>query len=296
MYQLPSMNWLRAFEAAARRESFTAAAQELNRTAAAVSYQVRSLEDQLGFPLFERLGNGLRLTDMGRAYLPPVRKAFEDLSLSTAGLFGPAGSRPITIRTTISFAILWLAPRIREFRQLHPDIDIRLCSAVWADALSPDELDLEIRLGDGNWRGYQAERVTRETAVPMCSQSTRETHGPFDSLADLQEHDLIHIMGFENLWMRWFNEMGVDTPQVGHGISVDTALAAIELAATSQSHVMLLSSFADSAMVRSRLVPAVNAPISLDQGHYLLIPESSDQTRSEVLLFRSWLFDAATPT
>jgi LysR family glycine cleavage system transcriptional activator len=288
------MNWLRAFEAAARRESFTAAAHELNRTPAAVSYQVRSLEHQLGFPLFERLGNGLRLTDMGRAYLPPVRKAFEDLSLSTAGLFGPTGSRPITIRTTVSFAILWLAPRLLEFRRLHPSIDIRLCSAVWADALSPDELDLEIRLGDGNWPGYEAERITSESAVPMCSRATYEALGPYESAEELCGKDLIHIIGFENLWMRWFGEMGVAPPAMDHGINVDTALAAIEMVAAGEGHAMLLSSFAQADIVTARLVPLFAPTAVLDQGHYLLIPESSDQTRSEVLLFREWLFDAAS--
>ncbi|MBT6508858.1 MAG: LysR family transcriptional regulator, partial [Rhodospirillaceae bacterium] len=96
MYQLPPVNWLRAFEASARRESFTAAADELARTPKSVSTQVRALEAELGFALFERMRHGLRLTDMGRAYLPAVRKAFEDLSATTAGLFGPKGTPTIT--------------------------------------------------------------------------------------------------------------------------------------------------------------------------------------------------------
>jgi len=96
--RLPPLNWLRSFEAAARHDSFAAAATELHLTAAAISYQVRSLEGELGFKLFERLPRGLRLTDMGRAYLPSLRKAFDDIAISTAGLFGGAREEKLTIR------------------------------------------------------------------------------------------------------------------------------------------------------------------------------------------------------
>lgn len=293
MYQLPPLNWLRSFEAAARRESFTAAAAELSRTPAAVSHHVRSLESHLGFPLFERLGHGLRLTDMGRAYLPAVRNAFEDLSLSTAGLFGPTGSRSITIRTTITFAVLWLAPRLLEFHAAYPNIDVRLSSAVWADALSPDYLDLEIRLGNGNWPGYKVERITRETAVPVCSKTTFAKYGPYRHAGDFRDRELIHVMGFENLWMRFFGAAGIDATVSMHGVTVDTALAAVELVAAGEGHAMLLNSFTQSQVFTSRLVQAWNEGIPLELGHYLLIPESSDQTRAEVLLFREWLLKTA---
>lgn len=293
MYQLPPMHWLRSFEAAARRQTFTAAANELGRTPAAVSYHVRALEEHLRFPLFERLSHGLRLTDMGRAYLPSVRKAFEDLSLSTAGLFGPIGSRSITIRATLGFAVLWLAPRLLEFRRAYPDLDVRLCSAVWADALSPDHLDLDIRLGDGNWPGYRSELITGETAVPVCSSETYADLGPYESPEDLCGRDFIHIMSFENLWMRFFTAAGIDQEVSMHGITVDTVLAAIELASAGQGHAMLLRSFTESSIFTSRLVRLLDMEMPLQRGHYLLTPESSDQTRAEVLLFREWLLDIA---
>lgn len=292
MYRLPPMNWLRSFEAAARRQSFTAAAEELNRTPAAVSHHVRALEAHLGFPMFERLGHGLRLTDMGRAYLPAVRKAFEDLSTSTAGLFGTMGSRSITIRTTISFAVLWLAPRLWEFREACPDIDVRLLSAVWADALSPDHLDLEIRLGAGSWAGYRAEPITTETAIPVCSKATFETHGPYRSVEDFRNRELIHIMGLENLWIRFFSAHDAPATASVHGFTVDTSLVAIELAAVGEGHAMLLDSFTQSPVFTSRLVRLWDQGVSLDHRHYLLVPESDGQLRPEVLLFREWLLDA----
>src|SRR5262249_45316576 len=111
-HHLPPLTWLRGFEAAARTGSFTGAARALGLTQAAVSYQVRSLEQHLGFPLFERLAHGLRLTDIGRAYLPSLQRAFDEVSASTLGLFGAQGEASLAIRTPISFGSLWLAPRL----------------------------------------------------------------------------------------------------------------------------------------------------------------------------------------
>jgi LysR family glycine cleavage system transcriptional activator len=254
---------------------------------------VRDLEHHLGFPLFERLSQGLRLTDMGRAYLPPVRKAFEDLSLSTAGLFGPVGTRQITIRATMAFNVLWLAPRLLAFQRMYPDLDIRLCSAVWADALAPDRIDLDIRLGHGTWPGYQTELITAERAVPACSRARHERDGPFRSPEDLVDQDLIHIMGFENLWLRFFRESGLGPDVSTRGITVDTALAAIELANVGAGHVMLLQSFTESRIVADSLAVLSDMAVPLDRGHYLLIPEQSGQMRAEVLLFREWLLEEA---
>ena len=107
-YDLPPLAWLRAFEASARHSSFTAAAQELNLTQAAVSHQVRSLEKHLGVMLFERLARTLRLTEMGTAYLPPLRRAFDELTAATSGLFGPIGKHTLVVRAPVSFASQWL--------------------------------------------------------------------------------------------------------------------------------------------------------------------------------------------
>ncbi|MBT5433524.1 MAG: LysR substrate-binding domain-containing protein [Alphaproteobacteria bacterium] len=297
MYQLPPVNWLRAFEASARRESFTAAADELARTPKSVSTQVRALEAELGFALFERMRHGLRLTDMGRAYLPAVRKAFEDLSATTAGLFGPKGTPTITIRATIAFAVLWLTPRLPAFRAAYPSIDVHLTTSVWTDALPPDDLDLEIRLGDGHWPGYRTEQLTREAAVPVCSKYTQAALGSPQSAHDLIGSDLIQIMSQENLWMRFFRNAGIDDPLPDYGITVDTALGAIELACAGQGHAILLSSFAEAEAARTRLAILDDLTMPLEgaqSGHYLLIPDSDEQTRPEVMLFREWLTQAAS--
>ena len=119
--RLPNLSWLRTFETAARLGSFTAAGGELGLTQAAVSHQVKALETQLGFSLFERGARSLSLTSMGRAYLPSVRKAIEDLTLSTQGLFGPKVRRSVTLRAPISTAVLWLAPRLKALSEYLSD-------------------------------------------------------------------------------------------------------------------------------------------------------------------------------
>ncbi|MFO1193838.1 MAG: LysR family transcriptional regulator [Rhodoferax sp.] len=168
-YTLPHLPWLRAFEAAARHRNFSAAAQELHLSPAAISLQIRSLEEHLGYALFERLPRGVRLTDMGGAYLPAVRKAFDTLSMSTAGLFGHAGRRALTVRCTAAFAVLWLAPRLPAFLQAHPAIDVRLFTAIWADGLGDGQADVDIRFGDGRWSGFEVQRLHSEPSVPVCS-------------------------------------------------------------------------------------------------------------------------------
>ena len=146
---LPTLTWLRAFEAAARTSSFTAAAAELNLTSGAISYQIRALETHLGFALFERLPRGVKLTPMGVAYLPSVRKAFEELADSTVGLFGSSERTQITVHAPVSLAALWLAPRLPAFSRENQSIDVRLSSVIWDNAVLDEATDLEIRYGTG---------------------------------------------------------------------------------------------------------------------------------------------------
>ena len=283
-YKLPPLSWLRSFEASARHCSFTAAAEELNLTQAAVSNQVRSLEKQLGYPLFERLSRSLRLTDMGRAYLPPVRKAFEDLSMSTAGLFGNQAQATLTIRAPISFAVSWLSPRLARFRREQPGIDIRLCSAIWAEHLSADRTDIDIRFGDGKWAGFDSELLMNDSAILVCSPS----------LADQPTSgELIHVMGLEDMWSRYFRLSGGTENPVPGGINVDTSLAAMEMAANGNGAAIVLDCFAATYLQSGRLVSPTDLAIPVKQSHYLLMPENESRHRPEIMAFRNWLLAEA---
>lgn len=143
------MPGVQAFEAAARLGSFAAAAAELHLSPAAVSQRIRSLETHLGVPLFERLARSVELAELGRAYLPAVCESLDDLAVANSGLFAPARREQLTVRTQVSYATTWLAPHLHLFQAEHPEIDLRLVSAVWSKALVPGEVDLDVHQGRG---------------------------------------------------------------------------------------------------------------------------------------------------
>ncbi|WP_420546727.1 LysR substrate-binding domain-containing protein [Curvivirga sp.] len=292
-YNLPPLNWLRSFEAAARKVSFTAAADELNLTAAAVSYQVRSLEEHLGFPLFERLPRSLRLTEMGRAYLPSVRKAFGELSSSTVGLFGVQGETSITVRAPISFTTQWLAPNMSEFRDAYPEVGIRIYTSNWVDKLMGEKVDIDIRYGDGNWDGEVAELVYEENTIIVASESYIKKFGEINSLQDLQKHSLIHVMGVKDSWEQLFRKHEIEFEDDISSIKVDSSLVAMKMAMADQGIALLYRSFAQEALDDQKLIEPLHFEEKSEFSHYLILPDARTKPRPEVLLFRDWLRDKA---
>lgn len=290
---LPTLTWLRAFEAAARTSSFTAAAEELRLTSGAISYQIRALEAHLGFALFERLPRGVRLTPMGVAYLPPVRRAFEQLADSTVGLFGGTERSQISVHAPVSLAALWLAPKLPAFGAAFPSIDVRLSSVIW-DNPAPDEAtDLEIRYGSGQWRGYRAERLMNPRIVALCSPSMLErARSVGDAAAWLPRH-LIHIMGHENHWLQVRLALKLAEHAPAPGPTVDTTIAALELAAAGAGCALAHRIFLDAYLSTARLVPALEHEFADDSSYFVLTPERPQRVRREVQQFRDWLISSA---
>lgn len=289
VYRLPPLNWLRAFEAAARHLSFTAAAKELNLTPAAISHQVRSLEGQLGFPLFERLPRSLKLTNMASAYLPSVRKAFSELSMSTSGLFGGSGKQVVTVRCAASLSVLWLAPRLNAFLELYPDLDVRIYSAIWAESLEAEKVDIDIRYGDGRWSDGQAELLLNEEVIPVCSRALLNRDGPIRNVADFADQKLIHIMGVQDSWELLLRDHGVQRPHPRQSIQVDYSVNALELAAQGGGHCLVFESFAQPYLDQKRLIRPLDVAMRTDQSHYLIFPDRDEAQRPEVVMFREWL-------
>ncbi|ASP37307.1 LysR family transcriptional regulator [Bacterioplanes sanyensis] len=287
--KVPPLQWLRAFEAAARYESFAAAAKEIHLTSAAVSHQVRSLEEYLGFKMFERLPRGLRLTDMGRAYLPSVRKAFDDLTVSTLGLFGADEQKVLTVRVSTSFASLCLAPVLGEFRRQYPHIDVRLYTAVWADRPEHDDADLEIRFGDGLWQGWNVQRLTHETSILVSAQPMQQPMTVQDYLRQQAQSGIIQIMGCEGLWMRLLRRYGIEQDNEVTGLITDNSLTALELARNGLGATLVSQRFALPYLESGQLCRPVEAYVPVEQGHYILLPEGQRVAKPEALLFKNWL-------
>jgi LysR family transcriptional regulator, glycine cleavage system transcriptional activator len=290
---LPTLTWLRAFEAAARTSSFTAAAAELNLTSGAISYQIRALEAHLGFALFERLPRGVKLTSMGVAYLPPVRKAFDELADSTVGLFGGAERGQITVHAPVSLASLWLAPKLPRFIAAFPAIDVRLSSVIWDNPVPDEATDLEIRYGTGHWRGYRSERLLNQNIIAVCSPALLQMTRTRGDVAALLPRHLIHIMGHENHWLKVRQALQVVDVAARTGPTVDTTIAALELAANGAGCALAHRIFLTAYLATGRLVVALEHDFPDDNSYFVVTPERPQRPRREVQLFHDWLLAAA---
>src|SRR5258708_31678304 len=166
--QLPPLNALRAFEAAARHLSFTAAAAELNVTQAAISYQIRGLEEWLGPRLFRRVGRGLLLTDAAQAYLPEIGGAFDRLVEATRRLHQHDAAGVLSATVLPSFAAKWLLPRLGRFRAAHPEIDLRISSSTEQVDLAREDFDIALRAGSGRYPGMRSDLILTDPFFPLC--------------------------------------------------------------------------------------------------------------------------------
>jgi LysR family glycine cleavage system transcriptional activator len=290
---LPTLTWLRAFEAAARTSSFTAAAAELNLTSGAISYQIRALEAHLGFALFERLPRGVKLSAMGVAYLPPVRKAFEELADSTVGLFGGLERVQITVHAPVSLAALWLAPKLPAFSVANPSIDVRLSSVIWDNAVLDEATDLEIRYGSGHWHGYRSERLLNQGIAAVCSAPLLRRLRASGDLAAAMTGHAIRIMGYENHWLKLRQVLeltgAASGAETSAGHTVDTTIAALELAAAGAGVALAHRLFLDAYFSTGRLVTVLPREFEDDNSYFVITPERPQRIRREVQLLRDWL-------
>src|SRR5260221_831072 len=197
---LPPLNGLRAFEAAARHMSFTDAADELSVTQAAISHQVRGLEQRLGLKLFVRRNRSLLLSEAGQAYLPSVRSAFDQLNEATEKLLPKDRGGHLTVTTTSSFAVKWLVPRLGGFQRANPEIDVRISTGTGVIDFSREAVDIGIRYGRGQWRSLTAEWLVSEDIMPVCAPSLIKGANPLKKPADLKRFNLLHIGSLPHHW------------------------------------------------------------------------------------------------
>jgi len=285
---LPPLPDVQAFEAAARLGSFAAAAGELHLTPAAVSQRIRSLETHLSVPLFERLARSVQLTELGRAYLPSVRESLDDLAVATTGLFGPARREQLTVRTQVSYAATWLAPRLGRFEQVHPEIQLRLVCAVWSDALTPEGVDVDIHQGRGARIGVDAQLLHHDHAVVVHGPTHADRYGPVRSADDLAGRPRIQVLGFDDVWQRLL-PAGSSPPT--RAVTVDTSITALELAAAGDACAVIPERFARTAVRAGRVTLALERSWPMRQAHYLLRPREDPHPGPQARAFLDWLAD-----
>lgn len=276
------LNALRAFEASARHLNLTHAAQELNVTQTAVSQHIRNLEACVGKPLFRRLPRGLALTDEGQALLPIVSEAFGALQRTLEQL---ADSRPrevLTVGVVGTFAVGWLLPRLREFQEQHPFVDLRLLTNNNRVDMAGEGLDYAIRFGDGAWHGVQADQILEAPLSPMCAPGmARGLVQP----ADLAKLPLLRTYRAEE-WSDWFAAAGLSC-SVLRGAVFDSSLTLAEAAAQGAGVALLPVKLFLRELSQGRLVQPFALEIS--RGTYWLTRLQSRTPTMAMQAFRQWL-------
>ena len=279
--QLP-LNALRMFDAAARHLSLTRAAQELHVTQAAVSQHIRNLEERLGKPLFRRLPRGLALTDEGQALWPVVAQSFERIEQSLQQVAEPRPREILSVGVVGTFAIGWLIPRLSQFQQLHPYIDLRLLTNNNRVDLAGEGLDAAVRFGDGAWHGTHAQMLLRAPLSPMCTpmlaQQLREP-------AVLARQTLLRSCRTQE-WEGWFAGLDQAAP-LARGAMFDSSLTLAEAAAQGAGIALLPARMFEHMLQQGRLVRPFAHEV--DTGAYWLTYLKSRQASAALQTFRQWL-------
>lgn len=289
---LPPLNSLRAFEVAARRLSFTRAAEELGVTQAAISHHIRILEEHFGFRLFWRLNNSLVLTETAEAYLPSVSQAFDLLCSGSETVRGTGEVQTLRISALPNFALRWLAPRLVDFKNRNMHIDIDLLTSYRGTDFLRENIDAAIRLG-GDWHELNADYLFSSEMFPVCSPALLAER-PLNEPRELAGHTLLHVSGSREDWPLWLAAAGASEVATDRGPSFDSYVLAMEAAAYGCGVAMACSGFVQDDLAKGRLVAPLSLRLSRAEAWYLLWPKT--RTSHTISLFRSWLLGQAAQT
>ena len=291
--RLPSLNGLRAFEAAARHLSFTLAASELNVTQTAISHQIRRLEEELGIRLFIRQNRALALTPEARDYLPGVRAAFNDLRLATDRLLRRDDDKVLTLSTLASLAAKWLLPRLTDFQEQHPGIDVRITTSTSLVDFQRDNVDAAIRYGRGQWTGLRADWLMADELFPVCSPSLLRGDKPLQRPEDLRNHPLLHTSNANSDdWRLWLTAAGLPADIAKQpGITFDMIFMTIQAAIDGIGVAMGRTSYVQDDIAKGRLVVPFKIALPADAGFYLVAPEGRREA-PKLAAFRQWIVAA----
>lgn len=289
--RLPSLNALKAFEAAARHESFTKAADELSVTQGAVSHQVKALELELGLRLFNRERQRLVITDAGRSYLEVVRDAFDRLAVGTNRVLQLQTSGVLAVTTSPNFATKWLVHRLGRFIEAHPEIDLRVSGSHQHVDFAHEDIDLAIRHGDGHWPGLSVTRLCAEELFPVCNPKFLRGRSALRSPADLKRHTLLHVNDRRD-WSQWLEAADVETTDIEHGPIFNQAHMAIDAAVGGQGIALARTALAAWDLCAGRLVRPFPLALKAPYAYWIVCPKSTADL-PKISIFREWLLAEA---
>lgn len=294
--RLPPLSSLVAFEAAARRSSFTIAAGELGVTQAAISRQIRALEEHLGVMLFRRMHRTVRLTAEGQRLHSAVKMGLEHIADTATGIRRAAAGAHVTVSAAIAFATFWLMPRIAKFRAAFPEIELRLVASDHLIDPVEDGVDAAIRYGGGNWPGLRATHLFDEEIFPVCSPAYLERRPAPISPGDLIKETLLRMNPPDQSWIdwdTWLKEFGVMAPAAQRGPEFNTYTILIQAAVGGQGVALGWRHMVEDLLAAGSLVRPIATSLSAQGAYYLVVREDIPLHR-EAAAFCDWLIAEAT--
>jgi LysR family transcriptional regulator, glycine cleavage system transcriptional activator len=312
IYRLPPLNALRVFEAAARHLSFKDAASELSITQAAVSHQIKSLEEYLGVQLFKRAGRGVQLTEAARACLPKLREGFDALAAAVETIHVRADETDLEITAPPVFTARWLMPRLADFARREPKVDVRVVgSSKMVDAgaldaallssntdLRNDTSGVEIHLGAGDYPGFRADRLFGVATVVVANPELVKGSPPIKTPEDLANHTLLHddamdLVAHGHAWEKWLDTAGVaDKVDGTRGPHFSSNILSLEAASQKLGVALALRPLIDADLSSGRLCAPFKIELKPQSAYYLVCPEVI-AGRPAVVAFRNWLLHQA---
>ncbi|WP_213288751.1 transcriptional regulator GcvA [Bradyrhizobium sp. sGM-13] len=289
--RLPPLNALKAFEAAARHESFTRAAEELCVTQGAVSHQVKGLEAELGIKLFNRERQRLVITGAGRDYLGVVRDALDRIAVGTERLMQRQSSGVLTVSTSPDFAAKWLVHRLGRFSEAHPEIDLRISATMHHVDFAREDVDLAVRHGDGNWPGHDVIRLSPEQLFAVCSPKLLTGRQRLARPSDVLKFPLLHLDD-RKAWTRWLEAAGVADSEPSQGPVLNRASMVIDAAVDGQGIALARTTLAAWDLISGRLVRPFGDASRLSRTYWIVCPKATSGL-PKIKLFQDWLLAEA---
>ncbi|HAT2163476.1 TPA: transcriptional regulator GcvA [Proteus mirabilis] len=290
--RLPPLNALRVFDSAARHLSFTKAAEELFVTQAAVSHQIKTLEEFLGLKLFRRRNRSLLLTEEGQSYYLDIKEIFSSINETTRKLLARSAKGALTVSLSPSFAIQWLVPRLSGFNQAYPGIDVRIQAVDREEDKLADDVDVAIFYGRGNWTGLRTDRLYAEYLIPVCAPSLLTGEKPLKTPSDLIYHTLLHDTSRRD-WQAYVRQLEIQNQiNVQQGPIFSHSSMVIQAAVHGQGVALVNNVMARSEIESGRLVRPFQ-DVLVSKNAFYLVCQDSQAELGKIAAFRQWILSQA---